>query len=313
MKKKLWKKNVEVFQGKKYLFKKKNYFEGWYFKQSTKKDVLAIIPGISITKKKKEAFIQIITKQASYYKSFPIEEFSYQEEPFFITIGENFFSFEKIHMDIDEEDLKVKGDIFYQKHQKIKTTLLSPNIMGPFSYLPFMECNHAIISMKCNTSGKLQINKRKMDFKKGNGYIEKDWGISFPKSYIWMEANSFQKKDASFLLSIAKVPLKFMEFEGIICVLKTKGKEYRLTTYNHAKICEKEEKDNQVKILLKQGKYTLEVLAIYNPGNKLIAPQKGNMKKDILESLESKISVCLKKKDKIIFKDTSKDGGLEIV
>ena len=30
----------------------------------------------------------------------------------------------------------------------ININFLNPNIMGPFSYIPFMECNHAILSMR---------------------------------------------------------------------------------------------------------------------------------------------------------------------
>ncbi|MCK7537696.1 MAG: tocopherol cyclase family protein [Marinilabiliales bacterium] len=30
------------------------------------------------------------------------------------------------------------------------------------------------------------------DFSGGRGYIEKDWGHSFPSAYVWMQSNHFQ-------------------------------------------------------------------------------------------------------------------------
>ena len=55
--------NPELFQGEKYLTKRsnKNYFEGWYFKNSSNNNGISFIPGISISKNERKAFIQVIT------------------------------------------------------------------------------------------------------------------------------------------------------------------------------------------------------------------------------------------------------------
>ena len=99
--------------------------------------------------------------------------------------------------------------------------------MGPFSYIPNMECNHAILCMKNKTSGVIHINNTQMNFNNGTGYIEKDWGYSFPKEYIWCQGNDFKEANASFMVSIANIPFKFFSFQGIICVLIANGKEYK--------------------------------------------------------------------------------------
>ena len=132
--------------------------------------------------------------------------------------------------------------------------------MGPFSYIPFMECNHAILSMQSHIKGSININNNRINFNNGIGYTEKDWGCSFPKSYIWCQGNSFQNSNASFMLSIANIPFKLFSFRGIICVLI-----------------------------------------------------KGKMSKDIFESINSLITVTLKKESAIIFSDISTNCGLEIV
>ena len=65
--------------------------------------------------------------------------------------------------------------------------------MGPFHYLPFLECNHAIISLRHHITGSLKVNNQKFQII-GDGYIEKDWGRSFPQDYLWLQSNSCKRK-----------------------------------------------------------------------------------------------------------------------
>lgn len=91
--------------------------------------------------------------------------------------------------------------------------------MGPFSYIPFMECNHAILCMCNSICGHIDLNENRIEFENGIGYIEKDWGCSFPKSYVWCQGNHFMHSNASFMLSIAEIPFKILNFKGFLCIL----------------------------------------------------------------------------------------------
>ena len=308
-------KNPELFQGETYLNKNKNYFEGWYFKNTNNEHSISFIPGINIDKGNKKAFVQIITDDVSYFVDYGIEDFKYSYYPFSIQIGNNTFSKEQIHIDIidDVQNLNCYGDIKYSNNKNIKTSIISPNIMGPFSYVPFMECNHAIISMQNSAEGIIQINDNKINFNSGIGYIEKDWGCSFPKKYIWCQGNSFKNKNASFMISIADVPFKCLSFKGLICVLIINNTEYKFTTYNNAKIIEYNVNENYLSITLKKDKYILSIRTKLNSGHKLMAPMKGSMNRDIIESITSSITVILKENDNIIFSETSTNCGLEVV
>jgi len=71
---KIWK--PDIFQGS---LKKKNYFEGWYFKlvDAASENIYAIIPGVSIRKEdKSHAFIQVLNGKTSesWYVSFELEK-----------------------------------------------------------------------------------------------------------------------------------------------------------------------------------------------------------------------------------------------
>ena len=308
-------KNPEVFQGEKYLNNNKNYFEGWYFKNSNEEESISFIPGINIGEKSKNAFIQVITNNSSYFINYNILDFKFNTNPFFIKIGKTFFSKEKIHIEIEDntQNLKIYGDLKYSNNKNIKTNFINHNIMGPFSYIPFMECNHAIISMKNNINGLIVINNKKINFNNNIGYIEKDWGCSFPKSYIWCQGNHFKKTNASFMLSIADIPFKIFNFMGIICSLIIDDKEYKFTTYNNAKIIKYKVEKDLIDITLKKSSYYLDIKSKNDKSFKLSAPVKGKMEKEIFESISSTVKVTLRKNNVIFFSDISTNCGLEIV
>ncbi|MBO5478869.1 MAG: hypothetical protein J6A04_04070 [Clostridia bacterium] len=308
-------KNPDLFQGEKKLNTNKNYFEGWYFKNTNHEKGISFIPGINVEENKREAFIQVITNNSSYFIHYPIDDFKCNVNPFYIQIGDNTFSKDGIHIDVkeDAQNLNIYGNIQYSKSENISTSALSPNIMGPFSYIPFMECNHAILSMQNDANGFIDMNHNKIKFHHGVGYIEKDWGTSFPKSYIWCQANHFQKPNTSFMLSVADIPFSIFTFRGIICVLIIDNQEYKFTTYNNAKLIEYDLDSKLLNITLKKGPYRLNITSTYDTGLRLSAPVKGKMEKDIFESISSSITVNLKKNNRVIFSDTSTQCGIEIV
>lgn len=176
-----------------------------------------------------------------------------------------------------------------------------------------MECNRAILSMQNRIDGLININIHEIKFNNSIGYIEKDWGCSFLKYYIWCQGNNFQKSEASFMLLIADIPFKLFNFRGVICVLIIDKKEFKFTIYNNNKIVEYIVNSKTANITLKKGDYHLNIKLDYDKGLKLSAPVKGKMEKDIFESISSAITVTLKKNNIVIFSDTSTNRGLEIV
>lgn len=305
--------NPHVFQGENKLKHTSCYFEGWYFKNTGIDSSISFIPGIHIENGKKSAFIQIITNYSSYYISYPFSEFQFSYEPFSINIGNNFFSLDKITIDIQDKDISISGELVYNNHIKIRKSIFSPNIMGPFSFIPFMECNHAILSMKHEITGFLTINNKDYNFNNGIGYIEKDWGSSFPTSYVWTQANNFEKQNVSFFLSVATIPLSFFSFTGFICTLILDGKEYRFATYNGSKIIKYNTSQNNFNIKLKSKNYILHIYSNNKDSFSLKAPRCGSMNKEIYESINSNIYICLSQNENILFEGESTNAGLEIV
>lgn len=306
------------FQGTK---KKKNYFEGWYYKNVTvdKKIAISIIPGISYTKDKdnNHAFIQIIEtiNHKSYYIKYDIDDVHFHQNPFCIQIQNNYFYEDYIDLNIHTEEIHLTGFLYYSELTRLNNTTYSPTIMGPFSYFP-MECNHSIISMHHYIDGILTFNQKEIDFEDGVGYIEKDYGISFPKEYIWLQSNTLEKnnlcyKKASIFFSLATIPFYFTNFKGFIAVFHLNDKEYRFTTYNGAKLTKIKNKGGIYQFLLKKGKYKLVIRIKPKQGMKLVSPKCGFMINTVFESLDTECHITLYKNKSIIFKQKFIKTGYE--
>lgn len=257
--------------------KKKNFFEGWYFKHQKGEETISFIPGVSVGMDgNKIAFVQVVTKEASYDIHYPYSEFSIGEDKLNIQIGKNSFSETGITIDIEDKDIVIKGSIGY-----IGTTPIDYDIMGPFAKFPFMECNHGIISLYHKLKGSITLNDKLTSFDGGVGYIEKDWGKSFPKSYIWLQCNDFKEGKSSIMVSIADIPFLGTKFRGCIAAIYYNGMEHRMATYNGAKILRAEETG----IIISKGKERLEVDISKKNSQNLIAPIRGAMTRNIREHL----------------------------
>ncbi len=286
--------NPILFQGD---LNKKKYFEGWYYKQVSleSKKVISFIPGISLNKRDPHAFIQIIEAMPvqTYYFKYDINDFKFGNEPFYIKIGNSIFSRKGVSVSIKDSNYNIQGEVTFGDFQSIGTSLYMPNIMGPFAYLPNMDCNHGVVSMNHSVDGKLEVNHDVFSFEKDKGYLEKDWGKTFPNKYIWLQGNNFKNPNASFMCSIANVPFMGVSFTGLIANLNVDGIEYRFATYNNSKILKVAVLDNITNITLKRGDITLHIEARVSHTGELKAPINGEMNDVIKEGLGGKISLKL--------------------
>ena len=174
-----------------------------------------------------------------------------------------------------------------------------------------MECNHGIVSVNHSLQGKLTINSNIINFDNGNGYIEKDWGTSFPEAWIWLHSNSFKNHDTSLFVSVAKIPWLGRYFIGFTCFLHYNGRFYKFSTYNKSKIKAISYIGNELSILLENRNYSLKVVATSRSTGVLKAPLLGDMSRHIKESIDSDVHIQLfDKSKKMIFEDKEKRAGL---
>jgi hypothetical protein len=305
----------EVFQGN---LKKKNYFEGWYFKHVSNNlnHVWSFIPGISLTKNDSHSFIQAINGITGYseYISYNIDEFKWDKKSLNLKIGNSIFTEKFIDLNIQNDELQVAGHIEYSDNITYPGKLFSPGIMGWYSFVPFMECKHAIVSANHDLTGSLNIKGNEIDFNNGKGYIEKDWGTSFPEAWLWVQANNFNDHDSSFSFSVAKIPWLGKFFIGFIAFLYYSERFYMFSTYNNSVISEIGHSPGSICLELKNRDTRLVVNVTKSTFGELRAPVSGDMSRRIKESIDSEVILRMyDKNDNLVYNDSSKRAGLECV
>ncbi|MEG2074815.1 MAG: tocopherol cyclase family protein, partial [Angelakisella sp.] len=208
--------------------KRHSYFEGWYLKHQIGDRMVAVIPAFHLDSKgKASASVQIITENASYWLEYPSEAFKVHPKRFCVKVGDSSFSQSGVHLNIRGEGITLAGQLSYGAF-----TPLASDIMGPFRFLPNMQCNHGVLSLCHSLTGTLVLNGERLDFTGGVGYIEKDWGSSFPSSYLWTQCNWQDKGNCAVMASIANIPFMGGSFTGCIASVLYDGVEYRLATYS---------------------------------------------------------------------------------
>ncbi|QWC00185.1 hypothetical protein KHQ88_01060 [Mycoplasmatota bacterium] len=309
--------NPILFQGH---LKKKQYFEGWYYKIVSQNGdySLALIPGISLNQLDSHAFIQvfIVYRQKelrTHYLQYPLQDFKTESDVFKLSIKDSIFKEDALLMTMDTKDISIKGSLSFEAIEGIKRSFISPSMMGFFSYFRFMECYHGVVSMSHRLKGQLKIDDQMIDFTGGKGYIEKDWGKSFPSQYVWMQSNHFKDPHTSFMFSHATIPFLGFSFPGLIVNLRLNEKEYRFATYNFSKVIKKKIKNHQVYYEIKKGKTKLVVKASNDKTTSLKSPDKGQMINSIKEGLSGKIYIWLYVKGQLMYEDIGKYAGLEIM
>jgi len=281
----------------------KNYFKGWYFKQSNSKITIAFIPAYHIDNEGNcSVSIQFITDNISGNFDYKAEDLIIKK-PFQINIKNNIFAKNGLFIDCKSDIGNIEALLKFSN-----LTPLKKDIMGFYKNIPFMQCKHGIVSMYHDVDGYVIINGEKHIFEKGYGYIETDCGNSFPKEYLWTQCNWKDEKDNKnvIVLSIAEIPFLFKNFKGCICAIIFKGKEYRIATYNGAKI----EKFNKNSAVITQGGYKLMADLIVDKFQTLKAPKSGKMTRRINECISTKVRYTFTNNGKVIF-DYIGNAGFE--
>lgn len=293
--------NPFLFQGN---INKKDYFEGYYYKIVTNNFNLAIIAGVN-TGKDKHCFIQLIINNKSYYFFYPINQFASKKNKLSFKIENNLFSDQHIILNLCNKDLIITANFKISESIKYPRAFFHKGIMGPFIFIPFMECKHDIILLNSKASGVIKLNN--VDFKvDGLLYLEKDYGYSFPISYIWLQGNNEKN---SFMLSVAKIPFLNITFKGIISYLFYNGIFINLSTYNGAKIVDFQ----QDKIIIKNKKYKLTIIILDRGfASTLKAPEKGIMNVKVQEALNGKVKISLEKGKNLLFEEIFYNCGIEL-
>lgn len=258
-----------------------NYFCGWYFKCQSETQTLAVIPARHGGRES----IQLITDDGAW---------SFSEK-----LGGSVFRKNGFRFDLASGGAEASGEIRFGA-----LTPLRYDIMGPFKYVPFMECRHSVLSMRHRVDGTVRINGKVYDFNNALGYIEGDRGRSFPDEYIWTQ--SFFD-GGSLMLSIAEIPFAGFGFTGVICAILWRGREYRLATYLGARA----ERIGCSEVAVRQGEYAFHAELLQEKPRPLNAPICGEMERIIHESASCRARYRFEKNGRTLFEFETERASFE--
>jgi tocopherol cyclase len=301
--------------------KRPPFFEGWYYKlvDASGRHRYAIIPGIFLSNDPDQhhAFVQVldgVTGKVTYHR-YPAQSFHAAKNALDVYVGPNHFAHEFIRLDIESADQTLHGEARFEGLTPWPVTLTSPGIMGWYSWVPFMECYHGVLSLDHALQGRFSIDGQDIDWTGGRGYIEKDWGMSFPSAWVWMQSNHFAQPSTSLTASVAIIPWLFRSFQGMIVGLWHSGQLYRFATYTGAQIERLEITETLVNWTIHDQSHRIEIRAARVQGALLRGPSRVDMGIRVPETLQAEIDVCLTRtRDgrETVFEGQGRYGGLEV-
>ena len=308
------------------------FFEGWYFKliDATEQHRLAVIPGVFLGEQgvDSHAFVQVLNGNTgtTTYHRYPLSEFWAHDSEFNVRIGRNEFTDSEIRLAIEEPTQQLIGVVRFKHLTRWPVSLRSPGIMDWYTFVPFMECYHGIVSLDHDLAGALIVDGETMDFHGGRGYTEKDWGQAFPKAWVWMQTNHFEQPGVCLTASVAQIPWLTSAFRGFIVGFLHAGLLHRFASYTGATIERFEVSTNQVHWSIlgpitldgRRRQARLELVAHRDDQHvdRLHAPNRTEMLQRVLESLTSTVDVCLSLVDTVpqvvLFSGRGRNAALEV-
>lgn len=309
----------ERYQGRR---RRPPYFEGWYFKliSADERHRYAVIPGILKAKdpQASHAFVQILDGergQATYHQ-YPIQEFEAAAEDFDLRVGPNHFTLDRIQLQVEATEQNVVGELRFSDLKPWPVRFTAPGAMGWYAWVPFMECYHGVLSLDHGIEGSLSLDGTAIDFSGGRGYIEKDWGRSFPAAWIWFQSNHFEQP-ASITASVALIPWLGSTFRGFIVGLWHEGILHRFATYTGARIEDARVGQEDVELHLADTDHRLEMHIRGAQAGDLRGPDGMGMGVRVPESLQAEATVRLwsrtEAEEQLLFEGHARNGGFEVV
>lgn len=317
----------------------RRFFEGWYLKlvSADRRHRWAVIPGLFLGPHGGgAAFVQVLdgTTRRTWFHQFHLSDFHAAEGRFDVRVGGN--RFDGAGLTLALPDGPLRGRLEFNGGRGLvgwPVSARAPGIMGPFGYLPFMECSHGVVSFSHELSGTLEVDGAPVPFDGGRGYIEKDWGAAFPSAYVWMQSNHFARENTCLTASIAIIPTmpqgvvaaaldalltrvarrRASSFRGFIVGLWIDGELHRFATWDGSRTERLEIDDSHVRWTMSNARERLELVTERVAGGLLHAPVRTEMHRRVEESIDALVHARLTTASgQVLFEGEGGCGGLEV-
>lgn len=183
-------------------FERSKFFEGWFqkvFSTQHNASFLFIYGYATRNSNDKFGFLQVlIPNQTPEIVYFPKDEVSCDVDHHIFRMGNNMFTTESIR--VSTSDLGI--DLKLLNTHPVRSF---KNSMGYTYYIPNLPCYHSVLNISQTVSGEIQHKGQCYVLDNEMGYLEKNWGASFPERYFWVHAVDPNDPGVSLLFSRAEI------------------------------------------------------------------------------------------------------------
>lgn len=271
-------------------FGKNRYFEGWFQKVFSKQhnaSFIVIYGYATDNAPEKFGFIQVyIPNDGPHILYFRKDEISCDNANHSIRMGENLLTTESLRISTDDISLNLN----------MKNNLPIPtfkNSMGYAYYVPTLPCYHSVMNESHYVTGEIQSASQHFQLEHDLGYMEKNWGTSFPKRYCWLQAVNPLDPQTSLLFSQAKIEWIGKTFTRHVGHLRLDGKKIDLRELRKCTIITKVLDESNHRIQISGRNIMMEIHISFQDKVIFKGPAEGNMSRDIIHHTDALIDVKL--------------------
>jgi len=271
-------------------FERSNFFEGWFhkiFSEQYQASIVIIYGYTTGEVSDKFGFIQVYIPDQDpivlyYHKEVVICDPRKHE----VRMGTQVFSPEQIH--IQTEELTV--DLKFSENELVKTL---KNSMGYHYFIPNLPCYHAVCNASHRATGQIRATAGKFFLNNEKAYLEKNWGTSFPKQYVWLHAIDPLNTEVSLLISQAEIHWlgkKFLRHVGYLC-LNGKQIDMRLMKRVESKFDEKNSDSQLIQFKSRDNELLLSIET--NQQVTFLGPEAGALRRKIVHFTDVHVTMQL--------------------
>ncbi len=272
------------------------YFEGWFQKVYAKEyqSSFVIIYGYATQNTEdKFGFIQILfPNKATEIIYFNKNEFSCDPDRHIVRMGENLLTTELIQINTKDLNIHLK----LMNNQVVKTFR---NSMGYSYFLPNLPCYHAVLNTGHRVTGEIKQKNDCFIFEDELGYLEKNWGSSFPKTYYWLHAVDPNDPQVSLLFSIAEIEWIGKKFNRHVGHVHFDEKQLDFRSLKNVAVSFQRSSKDEHEIRLTSKTLQMEITIRHRSKVQFKGPSKGRLSRDIIHFPDAIIQIRLSENNKV--------------
>ncbi len=152
---------------------------------------------------------------------FPKDQVVLDRQQHIVRMGDNVLSTNTIDINLHELSINLQ----LMNNQRIDTL---NNSMGYAYYVPTLPCYHSVLNTSHGVSGSIVHRSNEYAVNNEMGYLEKNWGTSFPDRYMWLHAVDPNDAETSLLFSRADIQWLGRTFTRHVGHMRLDGKHIDL-------------------------------------------------------------------------------------